>query len=79
MFKDAYGQDTTATIWVDFKWKLPETCEIVYKESWEVVDDDSVQANTDGTFSKKRVEAVVNCSDEKMMSALFKRGIKNGV
>lgn len=63
--------DRPITLSVEFRWDLPETCEIEYVENW-VECQDEVKQGDDGKFLLKEINTKVNCGESTMMKAIFK-------
>ena len=63
---------------IEFKFGLPETCEIELKEEWLELDPADVQI-TDGKFMQKTIKKEVKCNEPAMMKAIFKSQVENGV
>ena len=59
------------TLSIEFKWDLPDTCELVYKDKWDEIEPSDVKIE-DGKFLHKSVEVEVNCGEKEMMKAIFK-------
>ena len=62
--------DEPITLSVEFKYDLPDSCEIEYVEGWEERKASDVKIE-DGKFLMKTVEAKVNCNEQSMVKAIF--------
>ena len=63
--------DRPITLSLEFRWDLPETCQIEYEESW-VECQDEVKQGDDGKFLLKEINTKINCGESTMMKAIFK-------
>jgi len=63
---------------IEFKFGLPDTCEIQLKEEWLELDPADVQI-TDGKFMQKTIKKEVKCNEPAMMKAIFKSQVDSGV
>ena len=74
-----FVEDKEITLSIEFKWDLPDTCELVYKDKWDEIEPSDVKIE-DGKFLHKSVEVEVNCGEKEMMKAIFKpQVVSNGV
>ena len=71
-FAEKEIKDYKVTLTVDFKWGLPDTCEIEYKD---VIKDANPEHYfvENGVIKHKTKESVVNC-DKPLMEAVFSAG-----
>ena len=63
---------------IEFRWDLPETCEIEYVDNW-VECQDEIKQGDDGKFLLKEINTKVNCGESTMMKAIFKTQVSDGV
>ena len=66
-----WGREYQDTLTIDFKWDLPDTCEVEYEEHYQEVEPEDVRV-TDGKVSLRKLKPVINCGEKEMMKALFK-------
>ena len=65
------GKEVTLSL--EFKWDLPETCELVYYDKWNEISPEDVKIEDD-KFLHRSTEVQVTCGEKQMMKALFKGG-----
>lgn len=63
---------------IEFKFGLPDSCEIELKEEWLELDPADISI-TDGKFMQKTIKKEVKCNEPAMMKAIFKSQVDSGV
>lgn len=71
-------QGKPITLSLEFRWDLPDTCEIEYVDEWKEVDAQDIKIEND-VFLRKETHTKVNCNESTMMKAIFKKQVSNGV
>jgi hypothetical protein len=61
--------DMKAKIWVDFNWKLPDTCKITYKTTLHVADKERFRV-IDGVIHEEVIVTEVDCK-KPVLSSVF--------
>tara|TARA_Y100000401_G_scaffold64188_1_gene51034 strand:- start:4513 stop:5001 length:489 start_codon:yes stop_codon:yes gene_type:complete len=67
------SNDNSVKLNIEFKFGLPDSCEIQLKEEWNELDPADIQI-TDGKFMQKTIKKEVKCNEPAMMKAIFQGG-----